>query len=88
MAERRPSTLTKLTTILVAGFALVVPAKASARTPDQVRQALIRAHLIPRPLYPAILPNPLDNYSQTTFTHGRHGFTISYACKRDPAETS
>lgn len=53
-------------------------ATAAAQTPNQARHALIRTHIAPTPLYPAILPNPLTNDWSASFSHTRHTFSIAY----------
>jgi hypothetical protein len=72
---------------------IAAPSVASARsTADQAREALIRAHLTPSPLYPAILPF-LYGDNTATFTHGHFfvwpgrsntspaWFSINYRCR-------
>lgn len=50
---------------------LAAPVAASAFTSAaRAREALIRAQLNPRPLYPDILPTPLGANNSATFTHG------------------
>jgi len=72
---------------------LAPPAAGSARsTGAQAREALIRAQLTPRPLYPSILPDPLGIDNTATFTHGHFfrwkgsntnpdWFSINYKCR-------
>ncbi len=77
---------------------LFVPGAASGKTVIQVRDALVRAQLTPRPLYPSILPNPLSDVSGATFTHGHffawkgrnispNWFSIRYTNRRSPSLT-
>jgi hypothetical protein len=54
---------------------------ATARTADQVRQSLIRAKVIPVPLYPALLPGPLEDEATTTLKHGKHDFDVVYTLR-------
>lgn len=77
---------------------LSVPGVASGSTAIQVRDAVVRAQLTPRPLYPAELPNPLSDTSSATFTHGHffawkgrntspNWFSVSYTNRRSPSLT-
>jgi hypothetical protein len=72
---------------------LAIPVAATARgTAAQAREALIRAQVTPRPLYPDILPPPLGIQNSATFTHGHFfvwkgpdtnpgWFSIKYRCR-------
>jgi hypothetical protein len=72
---------------------LAAPVAASAFTSAaQAREALIRAQMTPRPLYPAILERPLGDNNSATFTHGHffawkgapntnpNWFSVNYRC--------
>lgn len=67
-------------------LSLGVPALAFAATADQARQALIQARLNPRPLYPDLLPLPLDNEVTAIFKPApAGGFSLRYTIPCDDA---
>ncbi len=86
-------TQTLLIAVAVVIGVLAAPVAASAfSSADQAREALIRAQLQPRPLYPAILRRPLGANNGATFTHGHFfvwkgpntnpaWFSINYRCR-------
>jgi hypothetical protein len=72
-------------------LAVTVTAPAAAKNADQIRRSLIGAHLTPRPLYPSILPAPLQNESEAQLVRprsSRHMFTASFLCRCDPSDGS
>lgn len=82
--------------LIVLTVVIGVLASSAAASPfssgTQALQALVRAQLNPRPLYPDILPLPLGSNNSATFTHGHFfvwkgpntnpaWFSIKYRCR-------
>jgi hypothetical protein len=57
---------------IVCCLGMALPALAAAKTVDQVRQELIRAHMRPALLYPSSLPDPFWSGSNSTLTRWRY----------------
>ncbi len=92
LAPRRRTQKLLIAVAVVIGV-LAAPVAASAfSSAVQAREALIRAQMTPRPLYPDILPDPLGSNNSAAFTHGHFfvwkgpntnqaWFSINYRCR-------